>query len=180
VSQNMYMKPGSSELPNGRASSDISAEAVCASSVSGIKSLICAVWEPVDLRDRREALPMEAFCEEASFEDCLGGTEADSRCTGRGWGREGRESWASSRGTEKQQHERDCFGFGLEYDVLVLRPVSTFSCLCFFFFSCKSTKPSRSARVSRLVRPSRIGVEVALGPGLECADALACSRCCQQ
>lgn len=89
VSQNMYMKPGSSELPNGRASSDISAEAICASTVSGMKSLICAVWEPVDLRDRREALPMDAFCDEASFEDCLGGTEADSRCTGRGWGREG-------------------------------------------------------------------------------------------
>lgn len=43
VSQNMYMKPGSSELRKGRASSVIKAEAVGVSSESGIKSLTCPV-----------------------------------------------------------------------------------------------------------------------------------------
>lgn len=38
----------------------------------------------------------------------------------------------------------------------------------------------RSARVSRLVRSSRMGVVEACGPGLERADMLACSLCCQQ
>lgn len=38
----------------------------------------------------------------------------------------------------------------------------------------------RSARVSRLVRSSRIGVVDARRPGLERADMLACSLCCQQ
>lgn len=55
------------------------AEAVRASSVSGMKSLICAVWEAVDLR---EDFAGEASCEEEAgvgrrFEDPLGGTDAD-------------------------------------------------------------------------------------------------------
>lgn len=40
--------------------------------------------------------------------------------------------------------------------------------------------PSRSIRVSRLALPSRIGVLDILGPGLDLAEELAWSRCCQQ
>ena len=65
------MKPGSSPLPNGRASSAISAEAVAASKESGMKSLMVAVCEPVDLRGRRGDLaPDVRLC----FELRLGGT----------------------------------------------------------------------------------------------------------
>lgn len=80
------MKPGSSEAPKGRASSAISAEAVWVSIVSGMKSLICAVCEPVDLRERREFLAEELFCDavRCCFEVRLGGTEADVFWTGRG------------------------------------------------------------------------------------------------
>jgi hypothetical protein len=49
-----------------------------------------------------------------------------------------------------------------------------------FFFCAASTSPSRSASVSKLVRSSRIGVFDFLGPGLDLADMLACSLCCQQ
>ena len=41
-------------------------------------------------------------------------------------------------------------------------------------------RPRRSASVSKLVRSSRIGVFVVLGPGLDLAERLACSLCCQQ
>lgn len=175
----MYMKPGSSEAPKGRASSDISAEAVWASTESGMKSFICAVCEAVDFRERREFLAEDVFCDavRCCFEVRFGGTEADVFWTGRGCGREGRDSWTSWRGTEKQQHIRDCFGCGFGLGAVCFRPSVS---LLYFFFSCKSTNPNLSASVSKLVRPSKIGVEVALGPGLECADIFACSRCCQQ
>ena len=40
--------------------------------------------------------------------------------------------------------------------------------------------PRRSASVSKLVRVSSIGVLDPFGPGLDRADRLACSLCCQQ
>jgi len=40
--------------------------------------------------------------------------------------------------------------------------------------------PNRSIRVSRLALLSRIGVSDVLGPGLDLAEELAWSRCCQQ
>jgi hypothetical protein len=40
--------------------------------------------------------------------------------------------------------------------------------------------PNRSASVSMLVRPSRMGVWDILGPGLDFVEALAWSLCCQQ
>ena len=43
-----------------------------------------------------------------------------------------------------------------------------------------SINPSRSANVSMLVLSSRIGVWDIRGPGLDLAEALACSLCCQQ
>lgn len=72
------MKPGSSESTNGRASSVIRAEAVVVSIESGIKSLIC---EPVDLRDRREDLPGNVFCEvdRCCLELRFGGTGIEVR-----------------------------------------------------------------------------------------------------
>jgi hypothetical protein len=75
----MYMKPGSSEAPKGRANSAISAEAVWVSTESGMKSLICAVCEPVDFRERREFLAVDVFGDavRCCFEVRFGGTEAD-------------------------------------------------------------------------------------------------------
>lgn len=75
------MKPGSSESTNGRASSVMRAEAVVVSSESGIKSLICPVCEPVDLRDRREDLPGDVSCEadRRCLEVCFGGTGMEVR-----------------------------------------------------------------------------------------------------
>lgn len=52
-------------------------------------------------------------------------------------------------------------------------------CRCCFDFSC-ATIPRRSASVSRLVRSSSMGVVDVLGPGLDRAERLACSLCCQQ
>lgn len=48
-------------------------------------------------------------------------------------------------------------------------------------FCCSAIRPRRSAKVSRLVlSSSRMGVFDARGPGLDRADRLACSLCCQQ
>lgn len=41
----------------------MSAEAVVVSRESGMKSLMVAVREPVDLRDLREDLPPDMFCD---------------------------------------------------------------------------------------------------------------------
>lgn len=45
---------------------------------------------------------------------------------------------------------------------------------------CVRMSPRRSASVSKLVRSSRMGVWDILGPGLDFAEALAWSLCCQQ
>lgn len=84
-------------------------------------------------------------------------------------------------GTEKQrQQDMDfCFGCG-GLGLLFTLCWPDFLGRGLFFFSCRSTSPNLSASVSRLVLPSSIGVAVALGPGLECADMLAWSLCCQQ
>lgn len=84
-------------------------------------------------------------------------------------------------GIEKQRQQDSDFCFGRE-GLGLLSVLSLFSLfgLGFFLLSSRSTSPSLSANVSRLVLPSRIGVAVALGPGLECADMLAWSLCCQQ
>jgi hypothetical protein len=70
------MKPGSSESTNGRASSVMRAEAVVVSSESGIKSLICPVCEPVDLRDRRD---VSCEADRRCLEVCFGGTGMEVR-----------------------------------------------------------------------------------------------------
>lgn len=115
-----------------------------------------------------------------------GGTGIDVRCTGRGCGLGGRFSGISSSGTEKQKQKWSFFaGFGRAVLAgLYPPPALPFAGLAWPVFllglSCRSTSPRRSASVSMLVRPSRMGVAVPLGPGLECAERLACSLCCQQ
>lgn len=98
-----------------------------------------------------------------------------SAATGRGRGFSG----TSSMGTLKQH---SC-------NVLRLRSLSLKPCgyRCFggrgldlCFFSSRSTRPMRSASVSRLVRFSFSRIGRNAGPGLDRAEWLACSLCCQQ
>lgn len=98
---------------------------------------------------------------------------------GRGLGRAG--SSTSSRGMEKQKQK---VSFGLAFGLgafgggalVVGLPLPLPGRL----LSCKSMIPNLSARVSRLERSSRMGFVSRRGPGLDCAEWLACSLCCQQ
>ena len=89
----------------------------------------------------------------------------------------------SSTGSVKQQQMVTSFlGFGL---LILLGPCCWYFPLAFLlaFSSCdwvRAISPRRSARVSMLDRFSRIGVWDSLGPGLDLADRLAWSLCCQQ
>jgi hypothetical protein len=131
------------------------------------------------------------------------GADADIAAvwTGRGWGLGGADSPTSSMGMVKHQQNCSVFrslGFGrvctvgldappLSFPTLVL-PLSVFpypvlppcatpnlspSFFLFALLCSNSMSPSLSASVSMLVRSSRMGVDVALGPGLECAERLA-------
>jgi hypothetical protein len=59
-------------------------------------------------------------------------------------------------------------------------PACSRSCFLFAALCSSSARPNRSASVSMLVRSSKIGVEVPLGPGLDLAERLAWPLCCQQ
>jgi hypothetical protein len=112
--------------------------------------------------------------------------------TGLGFGR-GPEDGTSSSGIEKQKQQESSFlsflfartGFG-GVDGPFSSPGGRVFCPGFgrWVFSVRfrsaSQMPKRSARVSRLVLSSSIGVFESLGPGLDCADSRAWSLCCQQ
>jgi hypothetical protein len=110
----------------------------------------------------------------------LGGVDT-AGCTGWGLGRGG--GTVSSTGMRRQQQKTaSFFGFGR---VVLLGRWCCFRrpdpCCCLGGFSdCVWRRPRRSAKVSMLVRCSRIGVWDILGPGLDFAEALAWSLCCQQ
>jgi hypothetical protein len=78
-----------------------------------------------------------------------------------------------------KQNENSFFGFILVGRCVPLGRPDPF-CGCCGFSDWVRRSPSRSASVSMLVRPSRMGVWDILGPGLDFVDALAWSLCCQQ
>jgi hypothetical protein len=86
---------------------------------------------------------------------------------------------------KQKQKEASFVGFGRV--IFVGRcwfplPLGRLEPFCGFcgFSDCVRMRPRRSANVSKLVRSSRIGIWDILGPGLDFAEALAWSLCCQQ
>jgi hypothetical protein len=112
----------------------------------------------------------------------LGGVDTDVGWTGCGRGRGG--GAISSTGIRKQkQNVASFFGFGRAILVgrcgFPLGRPDPFPGFC-GVSDCVRMSPRRSASVSKLVRSSRMGVWDILGPGLDFAEALAWSLCCQQ
>lgn len=151
-----------------------------------------AVWEVLDVLEACEFLLGEAVGLDKRWCVCgfpALGTATDGACCwrGLGLGRGRGDSSASPRETVKQK-QKDMFCFGLGLIGLVGRcgafSLALFALLCPLRFSLvfcgRSIKPSLSASVSRLDRCSRMGWTVRRGPGLDCAERLACSLCCQQ
>lgn len=148
-----------------------------------------------EMRDLRRAVCDFAVCSRGrSTTFCgggcwyFGGEVVGCAATGRGLGG---CSAISSIGIEKQQSCRllDCFflgrlgSFSLNPSGYRLARLAGRAAVVFVdgrFFSSKSTRPSLSARVSILVRSSRIDFMPRLGPGLDTAECTACSLCCQQ
>lgn len=101
---------------------------------------------------------------------------------GCGFGRVGRGT--SSMGTLKQQQIWSVclrgFGRAILVGLCCCFPPDPLLGLCAFPVFVCAMRPRRSANVSMLVRSSSIGVCVVLGPGLDLAERLACSLCCQQ
>lgn len=138
---------------------------------------VCETSEPWLGRGRDGDGPADRCWLEFFFPLGLGGVDTVG-WTGCGLGRGGGEM--SSMGMRKQkQNVASRFGFGRV--IFVGR--------CWFplppgqpepFCDSVRMSPRRSANVSRLVRSSRIGVWDILGPGLDFAEALAWSLCCQQ
>jgi hypothetical protein len=145
-----------------------------------------AVWEASEVR--REGRPGDGEGERYWLE-CflplgLGGVDTDVGWTGCGLGRGG--GLVSSMGMRKQKQKVASF-FGFGRAILVGRfpfPLALGRPELFGGFwgvgDSVRMRPRRSASVSMLVRSSRIGVWDILGPGLDFAEALAWSLCCQQ
>lgn len=178
------MYPASSCCDTGFASSAMRSDAVFGDALVGIKDKYCPVmdglrpegldWlgrgrdgEPVGVRYWFGGLLVFCGVETVGWMGC-------------GFGRGGGET--SSIGMLKQQKcSFCCFGLGRAILVgLCLPGLPGPLCLDAFSDFVGPMRPRRSASVSMLVRSSRIGVWDVFGPGLEWAEMLACSLCCQQ
>jgi hypothetical protein len=173
----------------GLASSARSWEAVCGSAWCGIrdrKSPACEAdevrreWRPEDWAEEpgrgRDGDGGAKCWFDVFFPPGLDGVDTDVGCTGWGLGRGG-GSMSSSGMVKHPKQNVVCFlGFGR---AILVGPLGRPGPFCGFSDWVRMS-PSRSASVSMLVRPSRMGVCDILGPGLDFVEALAWSLCCQQ